>query len=116
MADLSDRRIHPAWKERQTHANPGDLSRSGCDRPRRVLHVVTSLCTGGLSTYLLNVIANIDPLRYETHLACTHFEGPHLQEGRAYAKSVAVLSASRQPGKILRLRQLMHQLKPDVVH
>jgi glycosyltransferase involved in cell wall biosynthesis len=80
----------------------------------RVLQVLTSACEGGLSRYLLNLLPNLQ--RCETHLACTHFEGPHYDEMRGMVRSATVLRAHGTAAKLARLTALMRRLRPHAVH
>jgi glycosyltransferase involved in cell wall biosynthesis len=84
--------------------------------PLRILKVITSACAGGLSRYILNLVRHLDQARYELHLVCTHFEGPHYEEVRPYFASTTVFSARSQIEKLTRLVPLMRRLRPDVVH
>lgn len=84
--------------------------------PRRIVQVVTSVCTGGLSRYLLDLLAIIDEYNFESHLVCTHFEGPHFAEACAFTKSAAVLKSGNQLAKLKRLLHCFKRLRPDIVH
>jgi glycosyltransferase involved in cell wall biosynthesis len=85
-------------------------------RPRRVLQVLTSVCAGGLSRYVLDLVGNLDAERFETHLVCTHFEGPHFVEAQGLVRSATVFTSRSQVQKLYRLWRLMRHLRPDVVH
>lgn len=87
------------------------------DRPApcRVVQVVTSVCAGGLSRYLLNLLDHVDPARVEMHLICTHFEGPHLQHVRGRVASLTVFSARSQAEKLRRLVPVLRRLRPAAV-
>ncbi len=85
-------------------------------RPICILQTVTSVCAGGLSRYLVDLLSHLDPKLYETHLVCTHFEGPHFNDARPYVGSTTVLTARNQIDKIRLLTRVMRKLKPHVVH
>lgn len=99
-----------------TAAARSTCSEAVAARPCRVLQVLTSACAGGLSTYVRNLLPNLDPTRFETHLVCTHFEGPHFAELRALAGTASVLHLASGPAKLSRLTTLIRKIRPDVVH
>ncbi len=87
-----------------------------CPTRKRIVQVVTSVCAGGLSRYLLDLLHYLDRDRFETHLLCTHFEGPHFAEARNLVASATVLGARHNVQKFARLGAALLRLRPDVVH
>src|SRR5437879_8404293 len=86
------------------------------ERPRRILQAVTSVCAGGQSRYLLDLMSHTRSDACEQHLVCTHFAGPHFGEARSMVRSATLLNPRNQCDKLLQLCQLMRRLRPDVVH
>lgn len=85
-------------------------------RRRRIVQIVTSVCAGGLSRYLLDLLRYLNRDRFETHLLCTHFEGPHFAEARDLVASATVLGARNNIHKFAGLSAALLHLRPDVVH
>jgi glycosyltransferase involved in cell wall biosynthesis len=81
-----------------------------------VLQVVTSVCAGGLSAYLLNLLRHLNRDAFTIHLSCTHFEGPHYHEAAALSASAHDLHTSRQVQKLAALYRQMRALRPRAVH
>ncbi len=87
-------------------------------RPLRVkvLHVLTSICEGGMSRYVIDLISNLDSSKFEVHIVCTHFAGPHFEEVRQAAASATVLNARSQRQKLTSLIRTIKAMQPDIVH
>jgi len=91
-------------------------------RPRAVTYVVASMIVGGTQTHLLQVFRFLDRARYRPSLVCLRDRGDLIDSARALdvpVRTMGMRGSLRYPGDaagLLRLRKLLHEQRPDVVH
>lgn len=87
-------------------------------RTQRVVHVLFSLHTGGAEHLALDLLARLDPHRYERHVVSLTGDGPLADRFRAEGMVVHVVH--KRPGVDaalwIRLWRLLRTVRPDVVH
>ena len=118
-------RIHKAdWcanmMSKPNSALVGSIS-GGTDRsvlPLRVTHVVLALDTGGLERIVLDLVRVGHDHGQDPSVIC--LERPGTLAGQVEALGVPLLCADKPPGlrfsTVARVRELLRQLKPDVMH
>ena len=86
--------------------------------PVRIMHVVDNLGTGGLENGLVNLIANLDPHRFEHVVYVIRRLGPNVE--RLPKDRVRVICQGKQDSdsrfQIGTLARAIRQARPDVVH
>src|SRR5271165_4975921 len=86
--------------------------------PLRVTHVVVALDTGGLERIVVDLIRFGQARGHEPSVIC--LERPGNLASQVEALGVPLLCAGKQPGlrfsTISRVRELLMELRPDVVH
>ena len=87
------------------------------NQPRLILHVVFSLEPGGMENGLVNVARRLPPQEFAVHVCCLEKAGEFL---RRLPPAIGVTVLGKGGGlslvTISRLRGLLHQLQPAVIH
>lgn len=91
---------------------------TGAMRKIRLLQLVEDLRVGGLERVVACIARNIDRERYELEVWCAHGGGPVAEELAEDGVRVRVLGISScySPAGVLKLRSLMKQYRPDILH
>ncbi|WCJ60879.1 glycosyltransferase [Fontisphaera persica] len=86
-------------------------------QPSLILHVVFSLEPGGMENGLVNVARRLDPQEFAVHVGCLERAGEFL---RRLPPSIGVTVLGKRGGMspvaMMKLRGLLHQLQPAVIH
>lgn len=86
-------------------------------RPRLILHVVFSLEPGGMENGLVNVARRLDPREFAVHVCCLERAGEFMRRlPPAIGITVLAKTAGFSPPTVLKLRGLLNQLQPAVIH
>jgi len=106
------------WAVRLVRRLKAVRRRSQGGRPRRMLHVLFSLNTGGAEHVVLNLARRLDPRRYEVHVCSLTGEGELSTEFRALG--VRVHTVTKRPGVdvrlFLELARLIRRQRIELVH
>lgn len=84
---------------------------------RKVLHVIDSLDLGGAQTFLLELLKNLNRLRYKPEVACMHGRGVYTDAFEKEGIEVHSLSHAKWPPFYLpNFWRLMHSGGYDILH
>ncbi len=84
----------------------------------RVVYLSHTFAVGGAEEMVLNLVRHL-PARFEPTVVCIHDAGPIGEEIRRTGVRFEVLGLTpglRRPTDVLRLRDFLHALQPDIVH
>ena len=84
----------------------------------RVVYLSHTFAVGGAEEMVLNLVRHL-PARFEPTVVCIHDAGPIGEEIRRTGVPFEVLGLTpglRRPADVLRLRDFLHDLQPDIVH
>jgi glycosyltransferase involved in cell wall biosynthesis len=91
--------------------------RTGERRRIRILHLVTSLEPGGLENGVVNLANQLNPLRFETSIACLERVGEFAQR---LGIDTALTCFDKPPGfrfsTIFKLARMIARTRPDIIH
>jgi len=84
----------------------------------KVLHITTSLKTGGAETVLVDLIRNLDKASFENIVIC-FYDGPNgekLEKLGVKVYKIKGLICNYDPIFLIRLFLLIKKIKPDTIH
>ena len=83
----------------------------------RVLHVISSLATGGAERSLVELVPALTRYEVEASITCLYHREPSFRvEAERAGIQVRVLEASSMPSRVRELRGLLKRARPDVLH
>jgi glycosyltransferase involved in cell wall biosynthesis len=88
-------------------------------RKRTVVHIITGLSTGGAEMMLYKILSTLDRENYESiviSLLDKGLIGPRIEELGVRVFALNMRRGIPHPGCLLRLRRLLRQLGPDIIH
>lgn len=97
--------------------SPSVTLRAGECHRTRILHLVTSLEPGGLENGVVNLANQLDPLRFETSIACIERIG---QFSQRLGENTALTCLDKPSGfrvkAIAKLARLISRTRPHIIH